>query len=121
MKRILVAGVGNIFRGDDGFGPEVVRRLLQRPIPEGVRAIDFATRGHDLAYAILDGYDGVVFVDVTSRDGQPGTLYTLELDPLTACASGLRLDARRCNPFGATSGSCLALWCTSGLSTVFCL
>ena len=79
--RILVAGVGNIFRGDDAFGVEVVRRLLARPRPDGVRVADFGIRGHDLAYTILDGYDVVILVDATSRGGEPGTLYTLELDP----------------------------------------
>jgi hydrogenase maturation protease len=107
--RILVAGVGNIFRGDDAFGVEVVRRLAARPLPDGVRAADFGIRGHDLAYAILDGYDAVILVDAaaraarpsktakqallqaeadergagdrTDRGEQPGTLYALELDP----------------------------------------
>lgn len=81
MSRILVAGVGNVFRGDDAFGVEVVRRLAGRPLPAGVRVADFGTRGHDLAYAILDGYDGVVLVDAAGRGGVPGTLYTLEPDP----------------------------------------
>jgi len=76
--RILVAGVGNIFRGDDAFGVEVVRRLAGRPLPAGVRAVDFGTRGHDLAYAILDGYDVVILVDTTCRADSPGTLCTLE-------------------------------------------
>lgn len=79
--RILVAGVGNIFLGDDAFGVEVVRRLNQRKIPDGVRIIDFGIRGHDLAYAILDGYDVVIVVDATRRGGASGTVYTLELDP----------------------------------------
>ena len=79
--RILVAGVGNIFRGDDAFGVEVARRLLARPRREGVRITDFGIRGHDLAYAILDGYDGIILVDAANRGGEPGTLYTLELDP----------------------------------------
>ena len=82
--RVLVAGVGNIFRGDDAFGVEVARRLLARPHPEGVRVRDFGTRGHDLAYAILDGYDVLILVDATARGGAPGTLYTLELDPAEA-------------------------------------
>src|SRR5215470_12271058 len=81
MKRVLVAGVGNIFRGDDAFGVEVVRRLHGRSIPNTVRVVDFATRGHDLAYAILDGYDGVIFVDAARRGSPPGTLYALELSP----------------------------------------
>lgn len=81
MTRVLVAGVGNVFRGDDAFGVEVVRRLAVRPLPAGVRVADFGTRGHDLAYAILDGYDAVVLVDAAARGGAPGTLYTLEPDP----------------------------------------
>ena len=79
--RVLVAGVGNVFRGDDGFGPEVARRLAGRELPIGVRVADFGTRGHDLAYAVLDGYDAVVLVDATRRGGPPGTLYTLDPTP----------------------------------------
>lgn len=79
--RILVAGVGNVFRGDDAFGVEVVRRLLARPRPEGVRVADFGLRGHDLAYVVLDGYDLLILVDAIRRDSAPGTLSTLELDP----------------------------------------
>jgi hydrogenase maturation protease len=80
-RRVLVAGVGNVFRGDDGFGSAVVRRLAGRALPAGVRVIDFGTRGHDLAYAVLDGYDAVILVDATRRGGPPGTLYTLEPSP----------------------------------------
>jgi hydrogenase maturation protease len=83
--RILVAGVGNVFRGDDAFGVEVARRLLGRPRPDGVRVADFGIRGHDLAYAALDGYDVLILMDATARGGEPGTLYTLELDPEAAC------------------------------------
>lgn len=79
--RILVAGVGNVFRGDDAFGVEVARALLVRPQPAGGRVADFGIRGHDLAYAILDGYDVLILVDITARGGEPGTLYPLELDP----------------------------------------
>jgi hydrogenase maturation protease len=71
--RILVAGVGNIFLGDDAFGVEVVRRLAERPLPEGVRVIDFGIRGFDLTYALLDGYETAILVDATQRGGQPGT------------------------------------------------
>jgi hydrogenase maturation protease len=81
MTRLLVAGVGSVFRGDDAFGVEVVRRLAGRPLPGGVRVADFGTRGHDLAYTILDGYDGVVLVDASARGGEPGTLYAFEPDP----------------------------------------
>ena len=77
---ILVAGIGNIFMGDDAFGCEVARRLAGRPMPEGVRVVDFGIRGFDLAYAIMDGPDVTVFVDATRRGGEPGTLYTIEPD-----------------------------------------
>jgi hydrogenase maturation protease len=77
-KRILVAGVGNIFLGDDGFGVEVVRRLARRELPEGVEVADFGIRGMDLAYALQEDYDVVVFVDATPRGERPGTVYLLE-------------------------------------------
>ena len=79
--RILVAGIGNLFRGDDAFGVEVAHRLAARPLPPGVRVVDFGIRGLDLAYAILDGYDVVILVDAISRGGAPGTLCVLEPDP----------------------------------------
>jgi hydrogenase maturation protease len=79
--RILVAGIGNIFRGDDAFGVEVANRLLQRRLPKDVRVVDFGIRGFDLAYALLDSYDVTIFVDATSRGGAPGSLYTIEIDP----------------------------------------
>ncbi len=77
-KRVLVAGVGNIFLGDDGFGVEVVRRLAGRELPEGVEVVDFGIRGMDLAYALHDDYELVVFVDATPRGEKPGTVYLLE-------------------------------------------
>ncbi len=75
---ILVAGIGNVFLGDDGFGCEVVKRLGARPLGEDVRVVDFGIRGHDLAYALCDGYAAAVLVDVVRRGGPPGTLYALE-------------------------------------------
>jgi hydrogenase maturation protease len=77
-KRILVAGVGNIFLGDDGFGVEVVKRLAGRELPEGVEVVDFGIRGLDLAYALQKDYELVVFVDATPRGGEPGTVYLIE-------------------------------------------
>jgi hydrogenase maturation protease len=77
---VLVAGIGNIFLGDDAFGVEVVRRLSSRTLPDSVRVVDFGIRGFDLAYALLDGYDVTILVDATPRGGVPGTLYTLEPD-----------------------------------------
>jgi len=78
---ILIAGIGNIFLGDDAFGSEVARALLQRPMPAGVRVVDFGIRGFDLAFALLDGRDDVtILVDATPRGGVAGTLYTIEPD-----------------------------------------
>jgi hydrogenase maturation protease len=76
--RILIAGIGNIFLGDDAFGVAVVRRLLEEPLPPAVRATDFGIRGFDLACAILQSYDAVILVDATPRGQSPGTLYVLE-------------------------------------------
>jgi hydrogenase maturation protease len=76
--RVLVAGVGNIFLGDDAFGVEVTQRLLSRALPEEVRVVDFGIRGLDLTYALLDGYEAVILVDATPRGGPPGTLYVME-------------------------------------------
>jgi hydrogenase maturation protease len=76
--RILVAGIGNIFLGDDAFGVEVVQRMLRRGVPESVRAVDYGIRGYDLAYALMDGYDAAILVDATSRGGDPGTVYVIE-------------------------------------------
>lgn len=75
---ILVAGIGNIFLGDDAFGCEVVKRLSDRDWPGNVRVVDFGIRGFDLAYALLDGHDVTIFVDATPRGEEPGTLYTIE-------------------------------------------
>jgi hydrogenase maturation protease len=66
-KRILVAGIGNIFLADDGFGVEVVKQLAERELPEGVEVVDFGIRGLDLAYALMDPYEAVIFVDALPR------------------------------------------------------
>ena len=79
-KRILIACIGNIFLGDDGFGVEVAQRLMKRQYPEGVHVVDFGIRGMELAYTLLDDYDSLVLVDAIPRGGQPGTLYLIEPD-----------------------------------------
>lgn len=79
-SRTLVAGIGNVFLGDDGFGVEVVRRLAERPARDNVRIVDFGIRGVDLTYALLDGYERVILVDAAPRGGTPGTLYVIEPD-----------------------------------------
>ncbi|MFI6253020.1 hydrogenase maturation protease [Streptomyces sp. NPDC051016] len=81
MTRLLVAGVGNIFLGDDAFGPEVIRALAERPLPPGVRVRDFGIRGMDLAYELLDGWTVAVLVDAAARGHRPGTLSLVEPEP----------------------------------------
>ena len=81
-ERILIAGIGNIFLGDDAFGSEVARRMMSRPLPEGVRVVDYGIRGLDLAYALLDDRDSTILVDAVPRGGPPGTLYVIEPDPI---------------------------------------
>jgi hydrogenase maturation protease len=78
---ILVAGVGNIFLGDDGFGVEVARRLQSVELPPDVKVADFGIRGVHLAYELLDGYELVILVDATPRGGTPGDLYVIEPEP----------------------------------------
>lgn len=81
MHRVMVAGVGNIFLGDDGFGVEVARRLAAEPLPEGVRVADFGIRSIHLAYELLDGaYDTTILVDTLSRGEPAGTLCVMEPD-----------------------------------------
>jgi hydrogenase maturation protease len=78
MKRILVAGIGNAWLKDDGFGGEVVKRLESRELPEGAAVFDFGTGGLDLAYEVMRGYDALVLIDVSHQGGEPGTLYVME-------------------------------------------
>ena len=97
MKRVLVAGVGNIFLGDDAFGVEVARRLRTATLPAGVRVEDFGIRSLHLAYELLDGgYDLTVLVDASPRGGAPGTVYLIEpdLDRVDAASA----DAHAMNP-----------------------
>jgi hydrogenase maturation protease len=101
---VLVAGVGNIFLGDDAFGVEVVRELLRRPRQDGVRVVDFGISGLDLVYALLDGYEAVILVDATPRGGQPGTLYVLEVEPPAPAesgAAGLAVEGHNLDPVRA--------------------
>lgn len=78
--RILVAGIGNIFLGDDGFGGEVAKRLSAREFPAEVRVVDFGIRGFDLAYALQDGYETTILVDAYPHGQAPGTVYLVEPD-----------------------------------------
>jgi hydrogenase maturation protease len=77
--RVLVAGIGNIFLGDDGFGVEVARRLRDEPLPDGVDVADFGIRGVHLAYELAEArYDAVILVDAVPRGEPPGTLFVIE-------------------------------------------
>ena len=76
--KILVAGIGNIFQGDDAFGCEVVRHLATVPIPAEVRMFDYGIRSLDLIYALMDNPDLVILIDATSQGGLPGDLYLIE-------------------------------------------
>jgi hydrogenase maturation protease len=101
---ILVAGVGNIFLGDDAFGSEVARRLVGRMPPDEVRVADFGVRGFDLACALMDGYEVTVLVDATLRGGAPGTLYVIEPDLSELDASNsqeMMIDTHGMNPMRA--------------------
>ena len=100
-KRILVAGIGNIFLGDDAFGCELAERLLQRELPAEVAVVDFGIRGFDLALALLEEYELFILLDATPRGGVPGTLYVIEVDPdqLNELGhDGRGLDAHAMNP-----------------------
>ena len=77
---VLVAGIGNLFNSDDGFGPEVVRRLGGH-VPDDVRVVDYGIRGLHLAYDLLDGYDALVLVDAVAVGDGPGAITVLEVGP----------------------------------------
>ncbi|AXE25060.1 protease [Streptomyces globosus] len=105
--RTLVAGIGNVFLGDDSFGVEAVRRLAEHAaeLPEGVETADVGVRGVHLAYRLLDGYDTLVLVDATARGGEPGTLYLIDATAAGAADAadgaappGTVLDAHRMTP-----------------------
>jgi hydrogenase maturation protease len=102
-RRILVAGVGNIFLGDDGFGVEVARRLIGERFPEGVDVADFGIRGVHLAYQLLEGYDTLILIDAAARGEPPGTIFVLEPDfdqpeNLERTESGFVMDAHGMDP-----------------------
>ena len=98
---ILVAAVGNLWLGDDGFAGEVAKRLRERGVPEDVAVADFGTGGLDLAYEVMRGYDALVLVDVSRQRGEPGTLYVMEVDPDTIEAGiedGAMIDPHGMDP-----------------------
>jgi hydrogenase maturation protease len=98
LRSILVAGVGNAWLRDDGFGGEVARRLSDRELPGGVSVMDAGTGGLDLAYEVMRGYDALVILDVSQQGGEPGTLYVMEPDQ-ESVQGGIE-DGETINPHG---------------------
>ena len=104
--RVLVAGVGNIFLGDDAWGVEVARELLEEELPPNVHVEDYGIRGVHLAYEILNGYDTVILLDAAPREEEPGTVYVIEIDPRATAATSNEfgdpgagvMDAHRMDP-----------------------
>lgn len=99
--KVLVVGIGNIFLGDDGFGVEVARRMAQRELPPGVRVKDFGIRGFDLACALIEPWELIVMADASSRGGEPGAIYTVEIDPTSHHTETQTLNAHGLHPASA--------------------
>lgn len=121
--RVLVAGIGNIFLGDDAFGVEVVARLARRPLPEHVVVRDFGIRSYDLAYALMQEWELAILVDALPRGGEPGTLYTLEPELPASGEQPSTVDAHSMNPvavlhlvnvLGGKTGRLLVVGCEPG-------
>ena len=119
--KILVAGIGNIFQGDDAFGCEVVNLLAARKLPDGVQLFDYGIRGLDLVYALMDNPDLAILIDATPRGEAPGTLYTIEPE-LEGDGPG-EIQAHGMNPvqvlraaraMGAKPGRVLLVGCEPG-------
>jgi hydrogenase maturation protease len=101
--RVLVAGIGNLFLGDDGFGPEVARRLAaEGGLPDGVRVVDYGIRGMHLAYDVLDACDALVLVDALPGAGDPGRVVVLEVD--RDGVDGMGFDAHAMDPGAMLAG-----------------
>jgi hydrogenase maturation protease len=98
MQSILIAGIGNAWLRDDGFGGTVARRLHEQTLPEGVAVMDAGTGGLDVAYEVMRGYDALIIVDVTQQGGDPGTLYVMEADEDSV--PGAIEDGENINPHG---------------------
>ncbi len=100
-KRILVAAVGNDWLQDDGFGPAVAKRLLERELAHGVTVTDFGTGGLNLAYEVMAGYDALILIDISRQGHPPGTLYVIEPDEAeidAAIAAGGSFDVHAMDP-----------------------
>jgi len=102
-SRVLVAGIGNIFLGDDGFGPEVMRHVVSRSggidddIADGVHSVDYGIRGMHLAYDLLEEWHALILVDAVPDRGVPGTLHVFEADHESLSATA-GLEAHSMDP-----------------------
>ncbi len=107
--RALVAGIGNVFLGDDGFGVALADRLARRELPAGVEVVDFGIRGMDLAYALLEGWDAVVLLDAAPRGERPGTLSVVEpaLDDIEPSVDAHGMDPVKVLGLARTLGGAL--------------
>jgi hydrogenase maturation protease len=101
IGRVLVAGLGNIFLGDDGFGVEVVRRLSGLSLPDSIKIADFGIRALDLAYSLTEQWELVILVDATARGGRPGTLYVIEADLDSTPSPDVLFDGHGLHPAAA--------------------
>lgn len=120
MTRVLIACVGNIFLGDDGFGVEVARRLASETLPPETIVRDFGIRGFDLAYALMEPHDLTILVDACARGEAPGTVYLIEPEPIEADLPRQPLELHGMNPtsvlrmvqrLGGTPGRTLIVGC----------
>ncbi|WP_370970112.1 hydrogenase maturation protease [Amycolatopsis sp. cg9] len=117
--RVLVAGIGNIFLGDDGFGVEVIKELEQAELPPWVQIADYGIAGMHLAYDLMGGYDTTILLDATPHGRPPGTLSLIEADTgdLAAAsaidAHGMQPDAvfRLLRLLGGDAGRVLVVGC----------
>jgi hydrogenase maturation protease len=116
--RILVAGIGNVFCGDDGFGVAVAQRLAGRELPAGVRVVDFGIRGIDLVHALQDDPDAAILIDALPGERPPGTLTVLEPDVGDGDPAGIEPHAmdpvsvlRTARRLGAAPGRTLVVGC----------
>ena len=118
--RVLVAGVGNIFLGDDGFGVEVARRLATVDLPSWVQVTDYGISGMHLAYDLADRYETAILIDTAQRGEEPGTVTVIETDRPGPPGESRLFDAHGMQPdvvlgvldmLGAASARVLVVGC----------
>lgn len=106
-EQVLVAGIGNIFLGDDGFGSEVVRHLQaagQDPLPAEVRVVDYGIRGVHLCYDLLDDYAALILIDALPANGRPGEVTVLAVGAEDLASSDAGYDPHGMNPVAVLAG-----------------